>query len=81
MTRVALSMGKPAKKRYPTAARRCGSYYCGPQPSSDLGQSAGQDFEPEVFLVSQAVGSTLDHADLVVEALDIPKETLFSGWQ
>src|ERR1019366_2216348 len=31
---------------------------------------ACQDFEPQVLLVAQTVGASLDHADLVVEPLD-----------
>ena len=33
-------------------------------------QHAGEDLQPQVFLVAQAVGAALDDADLVVEALD-----------
>ena len=33
-------------------------------------QHAGEDFEAEVFLVFEAVGTPLDDANLVVEALD-----------
>src|SRR5262249_5691477 len=31
---------------------------------------AGEHFEPEVFLIAQAVGAPLNHPDLGVEALD-----------
>src|SRR5258708_40271814 len=34
------------------------------------GQHAGQDFEPQILFVAQAVGASLDHTDLVVEPLD-----------
>src|SRR5438128_2145046 len=37
---------------------------------SDRGQHAGEDLEPEVLFVAQPVGATLEHADLVVQALD-----------
>src|SRR2546422_11301203 len=37
---------------------------------SDRGQHAGEDLEPEVLFVAQTVGATLEHADLVVQALD-----------
>src|SRR5713101_1029862 len=33
-------------------------------------QHAGENFEPQVLFVTYAVGATLDHADLVVKALD-----------
>src|SRR5712691_12906937 len=33
-------------------------------------QHASQYFEPQIILVTQAVGATLDHADLVVQPLD-----------
>jgi len=33
-------------------------------------QHAGEDFEPQVVFVVQAVGAALDHPDLVVEPLD-----------
>ena len=34
------------------------------------GQHAGEDLEPQVVLVAQAVSAPLDHPDLVVEPLD-----------
>src|SRR5216683_4021145 len=34
------------------------------------GQHASQYFEPQIIFVAQAVGATLDHADLVVQPLD-----------
>src|SRR6187401_2135522 len=34
------------------------------------GKNAGEDLEPQVVLVAQAVGAPLDHPDLVVEPLD-----------
>jgi hypothetical protein len=37
---------------------------------SELRQHAGEDLQPEVLLVTVAVGPTLKGADLVVEALD-----------
>ena len=37
---------------------------------SNLRQHAGQDLQPKVFLVAQAVGATLDDADLVVQSFD-----------
>ena len=33
-------------------------------------QHAGEDFEPQILFVAQAVGAALDHSDLVVEPLD-----------
>src|SRR6266704_411802 len=33
-------------------------------------QYAGEDFEPKVVFVAQAVGATLDHPDIVVEPFD-----------
>src|SRR6266705_2666042 len=36
----------------------------------DRWQHAGENFEPQVLFVTNAVGATLNHADLVVEALD-----------
>jgi hypothetical protein len=38
--------------------------------SSERRQHAGQDFEPQVVLVRQAVGATLDDSDLVIEPFD-----------
>src|SRR4029450_12149098 len=37
---------------------------------SQVWQHAGEDLEPEVLFVAEAVGTTLEHADLVVQALD-----------
>ena len=37
---------------------------------SERRQHASEDFEPKVFLVAQAVGTTLDDTDLVVQAFD-----------
>ena len=39
---------------------------------SDFWQHAGEDFEAEVLFVSKSVGSSLDHADLVVDPFDRP---------
>src|SRR2546422_154293 len=33
-------------------------------------QHAGEDLEPQVLFVTEAVGATLEHADLVVQPLD-----------
>src|SRR5437868_7520482 len=33
-------------------------------------QHAGENLEPQIFFVAQAVGAALDHPDLVVEPLD-----------
>src|SRR5712692_5783379 len=33
-------------------------------------QHASQYFKPQIVLVAQAIGATLDHADLVVQPLD-----------
>ena len=41
-----------------------------PQIESERRQHAGQDFEPQVIFVRQAVGAALDHSDLVVEPFD-----------
>ena len=38
--------------------------------SLDVRQHTGQDLEPEVFFIPEAVGPALDHPDLVVQALD-----------
>ena len=35
----------------------------------ELREHAGENFQPQVFLVAQAVGAPLDDADLVVEPL------------
>ena len=40
---------------------------------------AGEDLEPQVILVAQAVGTSLDHADL--RRGPQQQETLFSGRQ
>ena len=40
---------------------------------SDLWQHARQDFEAKVLFVSKSVGSSLDDADLVVDAFDEPQ--------
>lgn len=42
-------------------------------------QLAGQDFEPEVLLVAEAVSPFLDGADLVVEAFDEAQGHLVAG--
>jgi len=42
----------------------------------DLRQHTSKDFEAKVFLISQPVGSTLNHSDLVVEAFGEPEEHL-----
>ena len=34
------------------------------------GQHASEDLEPQIFLVAQAVGASLDDANLVVESFD-----------
>src|SRR3974390_831682 len=39
-------------------------------------QHAGEDLEPQVVLVAQAVGASLDHPDLVVEPLDEARRDL-----
>src|ERR1700736_96487 len=41
-----------------------------PAARYSTGSHAGQDLEPQVVFVAQAVGAALDHADLVVEPLD-----------
>src|SRR4029077_2679626 len=33
-------------------------------------QHAGENLEPQIFFVAQAVGAALDHPDLVIEPLD-----------
>jgi len=40
-----------------------------PRPLQDR-QHAGEDFEPQVVFVAQAVGAALDRPDLVVEPVD-----------
>jgi hypothetical protein len=40
---------------------------------------AGEDFEPQILFVAQAVGAALDDSGFVVEPLD--EETLFSSRQ
>src|SRR6266700_8236025 len=42
-------------------------------------QHAGEDFEPKVVFVAQAVGATLDHPDLVVEPFDEAERDLVLG--
>ena len=48
-------------------------------PTLQFRQHAGEDFEPEVFFVAQAIGAPLDHADLVVEPLDEAERDLVLG--
>jgi hypothetical protein len=43
---------------------------------SEFRQHAGQDFEPEIFLVVQAVGAAPDDAYFCVEPLDEPQRDL-----
>src|SRR5882724_4532231 len=40
---------------------------------------AGEDLEPQVFLVAQSVGAALDDPDFVVEAFDKPERDLVLG--
>jgi hypothetical protein len=42
-------------------------------------QHAGEDLEPQVIFVAQAVGATLDHPDLVVEPFDEAERDLVLG--
>jgi hypothetical protein len=37
---------------------------------SERWQHAGEDFEPQVLLIAQPVGTTLDDADFVIQAFD-----------
>ena len=46
---------------------------------SNLRQHRGEDLQPEVFLVTQSVGSALDHPYLVVKALDEAERDLVFG--
>jgi hypothetical protein len=46
-------------------------------------QHAGENLEPQIFFVAQAVGAALDHTDLVVEPLDVTTRfdmTKLTGW-
>src|SRR5262245_56760749 len=43
---------------------------------SQLWQHAGEDFQPQVLLIAETVGTPLDGADLVVEALHEPQGDL-----
>ena len=56
----------PCAIRYQAGARSSGT------PSAPLQrrQHAGENLEPQIFFVAQAVGAALDHPDLVVEPLD-----------
>src|SRR5205085_4420766 len=40
------------------------------QSALQRGQHAGEDFQPQIFLVAQAVGAALDHPDFVVKSFD-----------
>src|SRR5271168_306536 len=44
-------------------------------------QHAGQDFEPQIAFVAQAVAAALDHRILLLSPSTKPSETLFSGRQ
>ena len=48
-------------------------------PISDLGQCAGEDLQPKILLIAQTVGAALQHADLVVEALDESQSNFVVG--
>src|SRR6266511_2992305 len=43
---------------------------------SDGRQHAGEDLEPEILLIAEPVRAALEHADLVIEALDEAKRHL-----
>ena len=47
---------------------------------SKLGQHAGEDLEPEVFLVAQAVGAALKDTDLVVQPFDEAQSDFVFGF-
>ena len=45
-------------------------------------QHAGENLEAEVFFVAQSIGSSLEHADFVVEAFDeTERDLVFRGLQ
>ncbi len=46
---------------------------------SNLRQHQGQDLQPEVFLIAQTVGATLDDAYLIVQAFDEAESDLVLG--
>ena len=48
---------------------------------SGFRQHAGQDFQAEIFGITETRGTALEHTDLVVQPSPKPSETLFSGWQ
>ena len=47
----------------------------------DFGQHAGEDFQPQVLFVPEAVGPPLEHPNLVVRPSTKPSGILFSGLQ
>jgi len=52
-----------------------------PTAASQHREHAGEDLEPQVLFIPEAVGATLEDADLVVQSLDEPEGTLFSARQ
>src|SRR5260370_19070228 len=44
--------------------------------SSQRGQHAGEDLEPEVLFIAEPVGAALEDTDLVVQPLDEPERDL-----
>jgi len=44
--------------------------------SSQRGQHAGEDLEPEVFFIAEPVGAALKDTDFVVQPLDEPERDL-----
>src|SRR4030042_378535 len=44
-----------------------------------LRQHASEDFEAEIFFIPQSIGATLNHSDLIVEALDKAQRDLVLG--
>jgi hypothetical protein len=63
--------------RYPAGGRKS------PGGATTRWQHAGENLEPQIFFVAQAVGAALDHTDLVVEPLDVTTRfdmTKLTGW-
>src|SRR3974390_2313633 len=60
---------RPERCIWPPSPGRQGTLVQRPGPLQGR-QHAGEDLEPQIILVAQAVGATLNHPDLVVEPLD-----------
>ncbi len=49
---------------------------CVRRPSSQRGQHAGENLEPEVLFIAEPIGAALEDTDLVVQPLDEPERDL-----